>query len=213
MTLSCLSAPFRLLGLAMVAAVLYVGWINRDEVRRVVHRLTADSPPPPDVTDSPQKLKQRAVARLDSLAKRLADSVVLTAAEVSALVAAEIERRAAGVADSIGVELLDGAVAVRGAVDAGRLPKSSLGPLAEWISGRQRVEVRGPLSLLRLGIGEWRIDQVTIRGIPLPRGLWERLLTLVVPGTAGSITFPVDEWVTGIRVKPGGATLYGRAER
>ena len=32
MTLSCLSAPFRLLGLLMVAAAGYLAWVNRAEI-------------------------------------------------------------------------------------------------------------------------------------------------------------------------------------
>jgi hypothetical protein len=119
-----------------------------------------------------------------------------------------------GVADSVVVELQEGGVAIRAQVDAARLPKAALGPLAEWVAGRETVAVQGPLVLRRLGIAEWRVDQVTIRGLPLPRGLWERLLGLIVPGASGVLSFPVDRWITGFRVTPGGAVLFGRpAER
>jgi hypothetical protein len=191
----------------------YLAWLNRDEVRRLVHRFTADDPRPAEAPLSEEELRGSVQARLDSLAAGRADSVILTPREVAAMVVPEVERRSGSVADSVAIELLDGSVAVRGIVDAARLPAGALGPVSEWIKGRQAVEVRGPLGLLRLGRGEWRIDRVLVRGIPLPRPLWESVLRTVVPGATASITFPVDQWITGVRVTPGGAILYGRPPR
>ena len=210
---SCLTAPFKLLVLVIAAGLLYLGWQQREEVRRLVHRLTAEPAPPPDAALSPPALRARAMARLDSLAKQTADSVVLTRAEIVSVVTSEVARQAKGIADSIRVEIFDGGVAVSGSVDAASLPNNSLGPVAELITGRQRIEVRGPLALRKLGTGEWRIDQVTIRGLPLPRSLWAGLLGLVLPGTTGTVTFPVDQWITGLRVTADGAIFYGRAPR
>ncbi len=209
MILSCLAWPARLMGTALLVGIGYVGWVNRAEVRRWVHRATAAPTPPPDDTVTPVELRRRAEARLDSLARGRADSVVLTPREVATMVVAEVDRRAVGVADSVVVELLDGGVAIRAQVDAARLPKGALGPLAEWVTGRETVAVQGPLVLRRLGVAEWRVDQVTVRGLPLPRGLWERMLSLLIPGTSGTLSFPVDRWITGIRVTPEGAVLFG----
>ena len=209
MILSCLAWPARLMGTAVLAAVLYLGWVNRADVRRWVHQRTAEPAPPPDETVTPVELRRRATARLDSLERGRADSVVLTPGEVATMVIEEVNRRSAGIADSVAVELRDGGVAIRARSDAARLPKGALGPLAEWVSGRETVVVEGPVALRRLGTAEWRLEQVTIRGLPVPRGLWERLLGLVVPGAGGTLSFPVDRWITGIRVTPGGAVLFG----
>jgi hypothetical protein len=193
---------------------LYLAWVNRDEVRRIVHRLTAEGPPPPPGPVVPiEELRDRALSRLDSLANRRADSVVLPPKEVSALVTGEVRRRAGAAADSVAVELLDGAVAVRAIIDAAKLPKAALGPLGEWISGRQPVEVRGPVAMMRLGAGQWRIDRVSVRGLPLPERLWGGALGAIAPGSSGSIVFPIDQWITGLRVTPEGAILYGRVRR
>ena len=210
MTLSCVSLPFRLLGLALVAALVYLGWTNRDEIRRWVHRATAESAPPPAEAVDPTELANRARARMDSLSRASVDSIILTPGEVSALVSAEIGRLAGGVAESVTVTLEDGIVAMRGRVDASQLPRESLGPLADWIKGKQTVEAKGPFSLARVGLVEWRIDGVTVQGVPLPRALWSRFLALVVPGTNGVLTFPVADWVTGIRVTRAGVTLHGK---
>ena len=213
MILSCLSLPARLFGMALVAGVLYVGWTNRADVRRWVHERTADPAPPPDRRLEPGELRSRAASRLDSLSRHKADSVMLTPGEIGALVVAEVERRARGVADSVVVELGDGDVSVRAQVDAGRLEGRNLGPLAEWLSGRQTIVVGGSVGLVRLGTGQWRIERVAVRGLPVPKVLWERLLGLVIPGATASLTFPVDRWITGVRVTPDGAVLYGGAER
>ena len=213
MTLSCLSLPFRLLGLALFAAVLYLGWINRDEIRRVIHRATADSgaAPAPQAANpiSPAGLAERGRAKLDSLSRATVDSVVLSPAEVAAMVSGEIERQAGDATDSVTVLLDDRAVAVRGRVDASRLPREALGLLADWIKGKQTVEARGPFGLARVGFAEWRIDRVSVQGVPLPRALWGRLVSIVTPSGNGVLTIPVAKWVTGIRVAPAGVTLYG----
>ena len=213
MILSCLALPARLLGMALLAGIIYLGWINRTDLRRFIHQQTAEAAPPLDVTVRPTELRSRAAAKLDSLARHRADSVTLTPGEVQSLVRAEVERRAQGLADSVVVELGDGVVSVRGRVDAGRLEGRNLGPVAEWLSGRQTIEAGGSVGLLRLGTGQWRIDRVVVRGLPVPQALWERLLGLVIPGATASFTFPVDRLITGVRVTPGGAVLYGGAER
>ncbi len=213
MILSCLSLPARLFGMALLAGVLYVGWNNRADVRRWVHERTADPAPLPDRRLEPGELRARAASRLDSLSHHTADSVLLTPGEIGALVVAEVERRARGVADSVVVDLRDGEIAIRARVDAGRLEGRDLGPLAEWLSGRQTITAAGPIGLVRLGTGQWKIENVAVRGLPVPKVLWERLLGLVIPGATASLTFPVDRWITGVRVTPEGAVLYGGAER
>jgi hypothetical protein len=214
--LSCLTLPARLLSAVIVAGLLYLGWVNRDELRRWVHRATAESAGPGPATIPavpPAELGRQARAKLDSLAGGRADSIVLGAAEFEVLIAEELARQGPRMVDSVSLELGEGRVAVRGQVDASRLPPGSLGPLADWIKGRQSVEASGPLNLLRVGTVEWRVDQVRIRGLPLPAALRERLLGLVLPGSNGSLRFPVDRWISGVRVSRGHAVLYGRSER
>ncbi|MBM4187278.1 MAG: hypothetical protein FJ206_08210 [Gemmatimonadetes bacterium] len=212
MTLSCLSAPFRLLGFLLLVGAGYLAWINRDQIRRAVHRMTAEPAPTADAASSPDELRERARARLDSLAQGRVDSVTVTEKEAEALVAAEIDRRSPGIADSIEVRLYDGEVSVRGRVDTKRLPRS-LGPVGGLLAERERVEIRGPLDLVRVGRGEWQITQIAIRGLGLPSGVWGPVLDALVPGATPRIAFPVDSWITGIRVTRAGAVLYGKVER
>jgi hypothetical protein len=209
----CLSLPFRLASVALLILLAYVGWENRDALRRWVHRMTAD-PVRGSENDLPAgDLRRRARIRLDSLAAGRADSVILTVGEVEALVAGEAGDRTAGLVDSVRVEVRDGELGVRGVVDAARLPPGSLGPLEGSLGGRQAVEGRGPLTFRRLGAVEWRITAVAVRGVPLPRALWARLLPLIIPVQDGTIDLAVPAWLTGLRVVESGIVLYGGAGR
>ena len=209
----CLTLPFRILATVVAAGALYLVWINRDEVKRWVHQLTAESVAGPAEAESVAALTSRATARLDSLARGRVDSILLAPAEIEALVIGEISRRAGTLVDSVSLELGDGEATLRGQIDPAQLPAGAVGPLGSWLEGRKAVEVRGPLGLLRLGTGEWRIEQVLVGRIPLPRPLWARLVSPLLPGTGSSVIFPVERWVTGIRVTPTGAVLYGGGGR
>lgn len=209
----CLGLPFRLAGLAVLAFLAWVAWENRGPIRRWVHRVTAEPPPPTDAAVAPEELRRRAVARLDSLERGRADSVALTGRELEALLAPQVEARTAGALDSVALELGQAEVAVRARLDGDRLPRSGLGPLADWVAGQQRVEARGALGLRRVGVGEWQVGLIKVRGVPLPRVLWTRLAEVVAPGQGTVVTFAVPAWVTGIRVTPAAAVLYGRPDR
>ena len=45
MILSCLAWPARLVGTAVLVGIGYLGWVNRGEVRRWVHQVTAEPAP------------------------------------------------------------------------------------------------------------------------------------------------------------------------
>jgi hypothetical protein len=211
----CLSLPFRLAALALLAIGAWVAWENRDNVRRWVHRVTADAPSrASDAGADPTELRERASRRLDSLERGRVDSVVLSAGELAALVNGDVGRRTVGAFDSVTVELGDGTVTVAARLDPSRLPAGTLGGLAEFVAGGDPVEATGSVGLRRLGVGEWRLGSVRVRGVPWPRALWSQLVDRVAPGEDGSVTFDLPAWVTGLRVSRSGAVLYGRrAER
>lgn len=207
----CLSLPFRLLSLALTVALLYLAWLHRDDLRRWVHRVTAEPAPAPGPEGAdPATLARLARTRIDSIRRGRADSVVISGSELEALLAGEVAARSGGAVDEVSIRCGDGETTIGATLDAGRLPAGSLGPLTEWVNGRQPFEARGAIGLRRIGLGEWRLESLAVRGVPLPKALAVRLAGLLVPGDGGSITFAVPEWVTGLRVTPAGAILYGR---
>ncbi|HRZ09675.1 MAG TPA: hypothetical protein P5319_07230, partial [Gemmatimonadales bacterium] len=105
--LGCLSLPFRLLGLLIVAGLLYFGWTERDRISAYWRRLT-DRPPAtaPGETGRPgEAALQSATSKIDSLNGWRADSVVLTASEMASLIGAGLDRRVREDLDSLAVTL------------------------------------------------------------------------------------------------------------
>jgi hypothetical protein len=213
--LGLLGLPFRLLNLLLLAGAVYLGWTYRAELRRWIHRATADSaaervgPGAPARVSDPKAAQARAAKRLDSLAQHRTDSVVLPPDEVEGLVLAPLMERAAGAVDSPSVSLGEGELILRGQVDPTRLPPGTLGPLAQWIKGRETVEAKGALTLMRVGVAEWRVTDVKVHGLPLPRALWSKLLPPAGTVGGGSVTFPLEPWITGLRATPRGLVVYG----
>jgi hypothetical protein len=209
----CLSLPFRLAFAALVVLAGWIAWEQRDRIRRWIHEVT-DTPAVEQAAVPPYEERRRTgLARLDSLRRGRADSVVLTAPEVEALFVKEIEDRSDRVLDSASVRVQDGTVAVRARLDADRLPPGVMSQLAQWVAGRETVEARGTLRLRRLGVGELEVSQLRVRGVPLPRAAWTRLVESAMPeGEPGVVTFPVPEWVTGIRTSDAGIVMYGRGD-
>lgn len=204
----CLSLPFRLLALALLALAGYLAWINRAELRRRVHQWTADSADSTAATAVGIGEPGRAPAvhqRLLGLAGQGLDSVVLSARDLADLLAEAALARAPGAADSIRVELGRGEVTLGARVDTRRVP---LGPLGGVLRDHERVEARGRVAFLRPGLGEWELIRARVRGIPLPA---EALRLL--GGTFGGrdlqrFEVPLPGAVGGLRVSPAGFVIY-----
>jgi hypothetical protein len=211
----CVTVPVRLFLLTVLVVGAYLAWQNRDDVRRWIHRKTGDSvvvapkPRPGEAIGA----ESRAEARLDSIKRGRADSVILSAAEVTSLFEPIIRMRSGSAVESLTVSFEDGRLKVRGRLDAAQLPRAVIGPLGEWLNGRQSVEAAGPVVMRRVGLAEWQVDQVKVRGVPLPKPLWQRAVGLVAPGETDVVPLPLDEWITGLRVTSAGVVLYGKRTR
>ncbi len=201
----CLSLPFRLLALALFIAAGVLAWTYRDEIRRRVHGWTAEpegSAAEGKAEDSDPAEARRKVAQLGAR-----DSVVLTASEVAALIAAETNARAPRAVDSIRVHLAHDEVEVRGLADTRPLKP---GLAAMVLRDREWIEAAGRLTYRRNGVAEWEITRVRVRGIPVPRSVVENFLRQL-SGSAPPrvVELPVPSQVTGLRTGAPGVVLYG----
>lgn len=202
----CLTLPFRLLFLALLIAGGILAWSYRDEIRRRIHGWTAE----PAATaaygqaeDANPADARRKVARLGSGR----DSVVLTAAEVAALISAEANARVPRAVDSIRVQLGHDEVEVRGLADTRPLKP---GLAAMVLRDHEWLETAGRLTYRRSGLAEWEVTRVRVRGIPVPRSVVEsflRQLSGSAPPTV--VELPLPAQVTGLRVGTTGVVLYG----
>lgn len=207
----CITFPLRVLVSLLLIAGLAAGWLFRDELLRFGRQqLGMAEPPSPVGAPAPARLES-ARARMDSLVHAQADSVILTPAEVASLVGDQLARSPAGPPDSLTVELGDREVTIRARVATAPIPEPIRDVLGSALGERETVEIGGVLGLRRQGEGEFEVRRVRVKGFPVPRDLVNRLIGRYLPQVDGTVAvFAVPAGITGIRVGPGGAILYGR---
>jgi hypothetical protein len=213
----CLTAPFKVLGCLGLLVVLGLGWLYRDRLVREGQRLLpggASAPPASEVGRPGRRALESARAKVDSLNGWRADSVVLTASEVASLMGAGMDKKLRGQLDSMQVRLLDGEVEVGARLRTERLPREVVGPVGVALREREPVEAVGPLRVTGPGQGEWTVRSLQIRDFPVPADAVRPLIARAF-GDSGRRTVPVriPDGVRQVRVRPGGATLYGAARR
>jgi hypothetical protein len=210
--MGCITAPFKLLGCLGLIVALGLAYIYRDrlehEGRRLIERIQGIVPSSsgrPGVSSL-----ESAKAKVDSLNGWRADSVVLTASEFASLMGSGMDRELRSQLDSLQVELLDGEIQVSARLRTGRLPQEMIGPLSGALGPTEPVRASGPLRVTRPGAGEWRVRSFRIGDLTVPDDM--------VPGLVGralgdpertTVPVKVPEGIRSIRVRPGGATLYG----
>ena len=210
--MGCLTAPFKLLGCLGLIVALGLAYLYRDrlehEGRRLIERIQGIVPSSsgrPGVSSL-----ESAKAKVDSLNGWRADSVVLTASEFASLMGSGMDRELRSQLDSLQVELLDGEIQVSARLRTGRLPQEMIGPLSGALRPTEPVRAAGPVRVTRPGAGEWRVRSFRIGDLTVPDDM--------VPGLVGralgdpertTVPVKVPEGIRSIRVRPGGATLYG----
>ena len=210
--MGCITAPFKLLGCLGLIVLLVLGYLYRDrleqEGRGLLERIRGVAPSSsgrPGVSSL-----ESATAKVDSLNGWRADSVVLTASEFASLVGNGLDRQFRSQLDSLRVELLEGEIQVSARLHTGMLPTEIIGPLSGALRPTEPVQAAGPVRVTRPGAGEWQVRTFRIGDFPVPDEM--------VPGLVGralgdprrkAIPVTVPEGIRAIRVRPGGAILYG----
>jgi hypothetical protein len=215
--MGCLTAPFKVLGCLGLLALLVIGWLYRDRVvregRQLLGRIEA-----PGTRASPSAARGRpgaralatAEAKIDSLNGWRADSVVLTPSEVASLMGNGLAPAFRKELDSLQVELLDDEVRVRARLRTERLPRELVGPLAAVLQPHEPVEATGPLRVIAPGSGEWAVRSFQIRDFPVPASAVPRLVSRALgDSTRRTVPWRVPAGVRAVRIRPGGAILYG----
>lgn len=210
--MSCLTAPLKLLGCLGLVIALAAAWVYREQLEHVARRMIhAARGAPASSTGRPGVgALQSARAKVDSLNGWRADSVVLTPSEFASLVGSGMDPELRGQLDSLQVELLDGEIRVSGRLRTAALSPELVGPLAGALEPSEPVDAVGALRVTRPGAGEWRVRSFRIGDFPVPDEM--------VPGLVGqalgdprrtAVPVKVPDGVRAIRVRPGGATLFG----
>ncbi len=207
----CLTLPLRLAFWAILLAVGLGIWFFRDDLEGWIRGNWRVSTPVSARGRADPHTAKRAQAKIDSLLGWRADSVTLTASDVATLVGAALVNAGVPALDSLEVELRDRSIVVRGLVDPRLMPRQYL----EWLLKRDRtvrLEITGELTIRRAGEAELHVSRMRVESLPVPQFMIERLLRQAGPrGAEGSLSFPVPDGVSGIRVRSAGVTLYGPA--
>jgi hypothetical protein len=137
--------------------------------------------------------------------------VVLTPVELASLATELAARVVPQAVDSVEIRLDGDDVELRARVDTHKVPVS-LGPLSSVVRDHEYVEAGGRLIYRRPGLAEWEVNRVRVRGVPVPMSFIDEQIRRFAPRAGGSVV-PVilPGEVTGLRVMPGGVTLYGRS--
>lgn len=208
----CLSLPFRLLSLAIFAALCYLGWTYRDDLRRKIHQLTADKNAPAAPAAAPARPVSAApvLRRLNAVLNGQTDSASFTGPEIAVVAQHLVDSTVSGSVDSITTSLGADEVSVKGRVDTRKLPISP-GVLSGVIRDHETVEAGGRLLYRRSGLLEWEVQKIRIRGLPVPLTLVDRLLARFGAEPGGHvIAVPVPQTVSGLRVTRDALVIYGR---
>lgn len=210
--MGCLTAPFKLLGCLGLLVALGLAWLYRDrleeEGRRLFDRFLESTP----ATSGRPGVNalESARAKVDSLNGWRADSVVLTPSEFASLVGSGMDPELRSQLDSLQVELLDGEIRVSARLNTAKLSPELSGPLRGTLRPTEPVHASGPLRVTGPGAGEWRVHRFRIGEFSVPDELVPALVGHAL-GDPRRTTVPVKvpEGVRAVRVRPGGATLYG----
>jgi hypothetical protein len=202
------------IGIFVLAALVSGAWLFRSEILRLVR---------PQVTRVTESLGRdgagkpgpaalaRAKDKVDSLHGWAADSVVLSASEMAALLVDGLPSEARAHLDSISLELGDSRVTVSARLETAQIPKDALGPLAGALNPWERVSAAGPVRVVKAGQAEWRIDALTLRGLTLPEATSRHLVERALPGAGGGVVpITLPKGVAGLRVRREGVSLYRR---
>jgi hypothetical protein len=119
--------------------------------------------------------------------------------------------------DSVNAEALarDDHLSVRAMVNVADLADAkALGPLSSMIGGKQEITVRGKLDVVSPGHALFRVDQISLKELQLPKALIENIIgrirskdrTATTPKDAIPVHVPLE--LADVRIAKGHVVLY-----
>ena len=139
------------------------------------------------------------------------DSVVLSPNEIAAMVGSGIDWSVRKSFDSLRVELLEGRVALYCRLDTRLIPPDALGPLAGMLNPMEPLRIAGPLTIERPGIGRFKVEELALRGFPVPEPLVKQLARRMAGAdSTGAVPLRVSPAFTDVAIHPTGVVLYRR---
>jgi len=212
----CLKGVLRLGCLALVLVAGLVAWWFREPILRTASRwLGPRRTALPPVTDTAVGAPTpRSLASSQTKAERLKqpsgpDSVVLSPNEVAALIGSGLDWSVRKTFDSLRVELLEGALAVHCRLDTRAIPPDALGPFGAMLNPMEPLRLAGPVTIERPGIARWRVEELSLRGVPFPAPMIRQLAQRMAGAdSTGAVPLRVSPAFADVVVHPTGVVLY-----
>jgi hypothetical protein len=200
----------------VLVALVFFGWVYREQVADVVRRLRGQPPKADAVWVQPAERSAGAQEALSELARRGGPVYVdLSAADVGALLDAALARTGRRVVDSVRVGLLENELRIGGSLDLSGVPRSALGPLQGALGAREPIEIGGPLAVDSAGRLVMQVTTLKVRDFPFPRSTIPALVRqLRIPGAEGNaVPVPGITGVGDVRVTADHVRFYRSVQR
>jgi hypothetical protein len=213
---------FKSIGCLVVAAGLAVGgWFTRDLWTPLLHRVTqpvATAPAHQPGTWEPAT--PAGAARAKAIIERLGSRngpvyANVDGADLTAFIIQQLSHQLPESARDVEAMVNGEQLLVRCSVNPNDLGDlSQLGPLAKMLGDREEVEFGGTLDIVKLGLGEFRVQSFRIHDFSIPRQMIPRLIKSYSkgarpPGVADDalpLITPVH--IGDVRIKGGQIILY-----
>lgn len=214
---SCLGRIGCLLLLLVAGALAF---LKRDQwVPRVMGR-GAPAPVTWETVKQPDAGTQKTGDAIESLGRPNGPAyVTVSAAQLAELMVASSGHRLPAELDSVEAAVDSERVRVRALVALDDLRDlDALGPLAGILDKRTRIEMTGTMSVLRPGLGEFRVASVKVADLSLPRSAIPKLLARLDRSvrpegvSPDGIAITIPEYIGDVRVARGEITLYRRKQ-
>jgi hypothetical protein len=158
----------------------------------------------------------RARARVQSLSgKRGPVYANVAAADLASYVYDELRRQLPASAENVEAAVFGDQLHVRAVVRLADLGGARvLGPLAQFLSERDTVQLGGTFAVVRPGLAEFRVRQVKLRQLSIPSGLVPQVLAQLGGGarpegvSRDALPLEIPPYVSDVRVARGRVTLY-----
>lgn len=191
--------------LAVVAGVLVVGWLNRDQIERVWRSVRVEVDAPASDSAVSPEAAERAQDKLTALETGRDDRVALGEDELQSLIQYRYSQMLPIFTDTPRITLEDSVIRLRARLPVDKLPRvNELGQIAALLPDTTEIAVTGAVLPLGRGRVALAVEQMSAADIPLPRQMVPAVLRQLgrkdQPG--------VPENAVGVPLPPGAGGAY-----
>ncbi|MGH7578018.1 MAG: hypothetical protein ACREM1_23215 [Longimicrobiales bacterium] len=191
--------------LAVIAGVLVVGWLNRDQIERVWRSVRVEVDAPASDSAVSPEAAQRAQDKLTALETGRDDRVALGEDELQSLIQYRYSQMLPIFTDTPRITLEDSVIRLRARLPVDKLPRvNELGQIAALLPDTTEIAVTGAVLPLGRGRVALAVEQMSAADIPLPRQMVPAVLRQLgrkdQPG--------VPDNAVGVPLPPGAGGAY-----